>query len=453
MGIDRTVQKAIVSMLAASFLLFSSSRLRAQSTFGESATMVGPLNDLRGFQRQATGEWWAANGHIVQRQHKGTAIVLFGERNWDNYRVSARVRLIRGAPEGEAGLLIHFTDMDDYLVFSVKNRKGGPQALLRIVHRKPAMNIYGDESPVADSLDDWHELRAEVHGVDIQGYLDGKPCVSYSFQGTPPPYNAYGKTWDPDLDHGWTGLLAVDAPAEYADFRLQPLAASVQIVTPQRGIWSQQGKLLPRQSYAQTMQRFTDWLMQSDKVINMDKVPVSLRGEEPYLLTNFVTSDNEVLGTGGEFAFNHALLISGAVQYYTFTGERKYLSIAEKTADWEISHSTPANWAWPNMAASFITFKKDGSWQGQDWGLEPDKSAYMGYSYLKLYAADRNEKYLQAARKIAATLEQHQGPERELSFLASMRARGRSSTHTPAASFGTCGSSRNWLKSLATAGT
>ena len=388
MGIDRTVQKAIVSMLAASFLLFSSSRLRAQSTFGESATMVGPLNDLRGFQRESMGEWWAANGHIVQKQDKGTALLLAGEQSWDNYSVSVRVRLPRNSSEAEAGLLIHFTDMDDYLVFSVKNRKGGPQAVLRIVHKKPAMNIYGDESPVTDSLENWHQLTAEVHGVDIQGYVNGKPCVSYSFQGTPPPYNTHGKTWDPDLDHGWTGILAVDTPAEYADFCVRPLSASVRIVTPQRGKSSVQGKLLPRQSYAETMERFTDWMMQCGKVIYMDKAPASLRGEEPYLLANFVTSDNQLLGTGGEFAFNHALLISGAVQYYIFTGNRKYLSIAEKTADWDISHSTPADWAWPNMAASFITFKKDGSWQGQEWGLEPDKSAYMGYSYLKLYAID-----------------------------------------------------------------
>ena len=58
---------------------------------------------------------------------------------------------------------------------------------------------------------------------------------------------------------------------------------------------------------------------------------------------------------------------------------------------------------------------------GQDWGLEPDKSAYMGYSYLKLFAADGGAKYLQAAQKIAATLEQHQSPEGNFPFRVNAR--------------------------------
>jgi hypothetical protein len=423
MGIDGRVpdlcRRAILSVTIICLLL--PNWLKGGASTQNGVVAAGPINDLRGFQRQTMGEWRAANGHVVQKQDKGTSLLLFGDRNWGDYSVSVRVRLPQSTSEAEAGLLIHFNDMDDYLVFSVKNRKGGPEAILRIVHKKPGMSIYADESPIADSLERWHELKADVHGVDIQGYVDGKLCVAYSFQGTPPPYNTHGKTWDPDLDHGWTGILAVDTPAEYADFRVRPLAASIHIVTPQRGAWSLQGKLLPRQSYADTMQRLTDWLMQSSKVIYTGKAPATLRGEEPYLLGSFVTSDNQLLGTGGEFAFNHALLISGAVQYYIFTGERKYLRIAEETADWEIAHSTPADWAWPNMAPSFITFKSDGTWEGQDWGLEPDKSAYMGFSYLKLYATDGDEKYLQAARKIAATLEQHQDPEGNFPFRVNAR--------------------------------
>ena len=301
-----------------------------------------PLNDLRGFQRQTMGEWWAANGHVIQKQDKGTALLLAGNRNWNNYTVSVRVRLPKVLSEAEAGLLIHFEDTDDYLVFSVKERKGGPQAILRIVHKKPGMNIYGDESPVAGSLETWHELKADVRGVDVQGYVDGKPCVSYSFQGTPPPYNSHGKTWDPDLDHGWTGILAVDTPAEYADFRVRPLAANVQIVTPaarqvERAGQAASTSILCRYHEASSA---IGWC-RAAKLIYTDQAPASLRGEEPYLLANFVTSDNQLLGTGGEFAFNHALLISGAVQYFIFTGDQRYLELAKTTADWDIAHSTP----------------------------------------------------------------------------------------------------------------
>jgi hypothetical protein len=347
------------------------------------------------------------------------------------------VRLPKSAKEAEAGLLIHFTDPGDYLVFSVKNKKGGPMALLRIARKKPLwlrtipgaeaavengeaganmqmpwMSFVADEAPVAGGPEDWHELRADVHGVDTMGYVDGEPRVAFSFQGTPPPYNSHGKTWDPDPDHGWTGVIAVDTRAEYADFQVRPLSEFSHIVTPQRGRWDKEGKLLPRQSYAETMKRCTDWVAESRKVVYMEKAPLFLQNEEPYLSWSFVTTDDQLHGPpGGETAFNHALLISGVVQFYIYTGERKYLEAAEKTADWEIAHSTPANWAWPNLVVSFIYLKSDGSWEAKDWGLEPDKSAYMGFSYLKLYAANGKKKYLDAALKIAGTLKQHQGPE------------------------------------------
>jgi len=411
-GQARAVSYRLALFAILATILFSNCFLEAQQPRGGMVAATGPLNDLSGFQRQTMGEWWVANGHLVQKEQKGTAILLAGEPNWNNYSVSARVRLPQNAGEAEAGLLIHFTDTDNYLVFSLKNRKGGPMAILRIVRKKPGMSIVADEMPVASGLQNWHELRADVHGVDIQGYVDGKASVAYSFQGTPPPYNHHGKTWDPDPDHGWTGIIAVDSRAEYADFRVRPLLEFSHIVTPQRGRWGLRGKLLPRQSYAETMKRYTDWLDESSKVIYTDKAPAPLQNEEPYLPWSFVTSDDQLLGPpGGELAFNHALVISGAVQFYIYTGARKYLRMAEKTADWEISHSTPADWAWPYLAASFINFKNDGSWEGQAWGLEPDKSAYVGFSYLKLYAANGNEKYLEAALKIAGTLKQHQGPE------------------------------------------
>lgn len=63
------------------------------------------------------------------------------------------------------------------------------------------------------------------------------------------------------------------------------------------------------------------------------------------------------------------------------------------------------------MPPSFVKFNPDGSWQGLDWGLKPDKSAYVGLAYLKLYAATKQTRYLEAAVKIAETLEEYQSPE------------------------------------------
>ena len=376
---------------------------------------------LQEFHRIATGEWRVEKRAIIQHEDKGTTLLLRGERDWNDYTVSVRVRIPRVAQQAEAGLLLHFTDMDNYLVYSLKNKKGGPFAVLRIARKKGQMSITADEAQLDLKLEDWHELKADVHGVDIYCYLDGKPLVAYSFQGTPPVYNAHGKTWDPDPDHGWTGLVTVDTPAEFEHFQVRPLTEFTHIVTPQRGRWDADGKLLPRQSYSETMQRFTDWIYHSGEVVDTEKAPVSLRDEAPYVLANFSTTDDQLLEVGGEFAFNHALLISGAVQYYTYSGERKYLDIAKITADFEIAHSTPTDWTLPYLPPSFLDFQPDGSWKGQDWGFEPDKSAYMGFSYLKLYSVTGNSKYLDAALRIAKTLEKLRQPDGSWPFRVNAR--------------------------------
>lgn len=375
-----------------------------------------PISDLSRFERQATGEWSVENGRIVQNDDVGLTVLLAGDRSWGTYSVSARVRVTKTATNSEAGLLLQFTDPDNFLVFSVRNRKGVPLAVLRIVRKKPQMSIVVDQARLSSGTDNWHELRADVRGVDVVGYVDGKDAVSYSFLGTPPPYNTHGKTWDPDPTTGWTGLMSNDATAEYANFRVAALPASRVLVTPQRGRWDSRGHLLPRQSYSETMRLYTDWLDRSGTVVDTSKAPEAIRSLQTYLLSNFSTSDDQLLGLGGEHAFNHALLISGAVQYYIYTGNREYLGMAEKTADFEMEHSTTPDYAWPYMAPSVVSFKKDGSWEGQDWGLEPDKSAYMGYAYLKLYVADGQQKYLDAAQKIASTLSKHQGPAGDWPF-------------------------------------
>jgi hypothetical protein len=203
-------------------------------------------------------------------------------------------------------------------------------------------------------------------------------------------------------------LIAVHAAADFKDFRVEPLKDFSRIVTPQNAQRDPSGMLLPRQSYAQTMKAFTDWTLRCDGIVDKSKAPAPIRNLPPYLLTNFVGADDQLWQLGGEFAFNHALLITGSVQYYLFSGDDKYLGIARKVADWHLKNRTPADWKFPHAPPSVVNFKPDGQWEGQDWGLEVDKSAYMGVAYLKLYATSGEEKYLQAAKDIAATLRPYQ---------------------------------------------
>jgi hypothetical protein len=366
------------------------------------------LGDITAASDQ-TGSWSMADGVIVQSAPgAGPHLLLVGEPDWNNYTIRAMVQFKDPAIGAEAGLVLQARDTSNYIAFSLIQRRGGPFAVLRIENTE-GKKLVGDQSRLKSlDLTAWHELRADVAGTQVSCYLDGKPVASFDFVGTPPPYNSHGKTWPTDPDHGRTGLLTAGSTASFKEFRVDALKDASGIVTPQRGKHDDTGMLLPRQSYAETMQRFTDWMLTSDAVADKSKAPESLRSLPPYLLTNFMGADDQLWLVGGEFAFNHALLITGAVQYYLFSGNDKYLEMARQVADWHLTNRTPADWKFPHAPPSVVSFKPDGQWKGEDWGLEVDKSAYMGFAYLKLYAVTRQQKYLDGAKDIASTLRQYQ---------------------------------------------
>jgi hypothetical protein len=361
---------------------------------------------------ERVGTWSAANARISQASATDAAqLLLVGDPDWDDYTVRVKFRCKDVAIGSEAGLAFRARDTLNYLVFSLVNRKSGPFAVLRIENSEGS-KLVGDQASAAPAdLAEWHELRADVHGTQVACYLDGRPAVTFDFAGTPPAYNTHGKTWPRDPDRGRSGLITVKVAAEFQDFRVDPLKDLPEIVTPQSGRRDASGMLLPRQSYARTMKAFTDWTLRCDEVVDKSKAPAAIRDLPPYLLTNFVAADDQLWQVGGEFAFNHALLITGAVQYYLFSGDDKYLDIARKVGDWHLKNRTPADWKFPHAPPSVVNFKDDGQWEGQDWGLEVDKSAYMGVAYLRLSAATGEEKYLRAARDIAETLRKHQRPD------------------------------------------
>ncbi|MBI2843521.1 MAG: hypothetical protein HYX78_08985 [Armatimonadetes bacterium] len=206
------------------------------------------------------GEWQATDRGFAQRNHDGVSL-LVGRDVMDNYTVCVDVRF-SGAPcrGSKAGLVLQLADKQNYLVFSLKHKEGGSFAVLRI-EVDPGRKITGDLCRVPIKLSNWHRLRADVHGVDICCYLDGRQVASYTFVGTPVWIAPGEKTWPKDLTSGRVGLVTVDTAAEFKDLRIVPLKDFSIIVTPQTGRRDENGDLLPRQSYAETMRWFTDWLI------------------------------------------------------------------------------------------------------------------------------------------------------------------------------------------------
>jgi rhamnogalacturonyl hydrolase YesR len=374
------------------------------------------LPGLENFQRLAMGQWNSDGKVIRQSDDQGPAFLLYGARDQSRYSVTTKVRLSKGKSGGEAGLLLHFSDPDNYVAYAVTRRRSGPYAVLRIARKKPQLSFVADQARAAPAADGWYELRADVNGRDVYCYLNNEPLLAYSFEGTPPPYNSHGKTWETDPVSGWTGLIASDSTADYSGFRASSFPQNESMIAPQRGRFDDQGRLMPRQSYAETMRRYTDWFLHSPEIVDNSKAPQSVQNLPPYLITNFAGTDDTLWNVGGEMAFNHALIIEGAVYYYLYSGDKQYLDVAIKTADWQIEHRTPRDWAMPFLAPSFVSFQKDGSWKGMEWGYEPDKSAYVGFTLLKLYAATGTKKYLDAALETAGTLARYQGPNGDWPF-------------------------------------
>lgn len=371
------------------------------------------------FQRVAMGEWKIDAAVVRQMDAHGPARLLYGSSSQQRYSMTARLTMEGPAIGSEAGFLIHFLDADNYIAYSVVRRKSGAFAVLRIARKKPQLSFVADQIPI-DGNGPW-ELRADVNGRDVYCYIDGKPSVAYSFEGTPPPYNSHGKTWEPDPISGWSGLMATNAVASFGKFQTTPLKSTGHMVIPQKGRFDGAGALLPRQTYSETMRFYSEWFLSIKEVVDKSKAPAAIQSWAPYLLTNFVSADDSLWDVGGEFAFNHAILMEGAVYYYTYTGNSRYLDIAITTADWQIQNRTPRDWARPYLAPSFVSFEKDGSWKGQEWGYEPDKSAYLGYALLKLYAATGRQKYLDAALEISGTLATMQGPNGDWPFRVNAR--------------------------------
>ena len=109
-------------------------------------------------------------------------------------------------------------------------------------------------------------------------------------------------------------------------------------------------------------------------------------------------------------AYHHAYLIEAFLNYFNYCGSREAFRRARELADWNIAHSTPADYLWPHMPWSTFTEGKPGGFQDKDT-LQPDKAAYMGLAYLRLYEVLGEERYLNAAQGIAGTLERRQGKD------------------------------------------
>ena len=131
------------------------------------AAQTGPVMATEDDLSQALsvgGEWRTSEGTVKQDISDGTALLLAGRPDWNDYTARVRVRLPSDAPiRSEAGLVLQCRDEKNYIVFSLRQKEGGVFGVLRI-QVDPGLKLVGDQVPLRVTLGEWHELRADGSG-------------------------------------------------------------------------------------------------------------------------------------------------------------------------------------------------------------------------------------------------------------------------------------------------
>ena len=180
-----------------------------------------------------------------------------------------------------------------------------------------------------------------------------------------------------------------------------------------------QGNLLPLQSYDETIQRGMSFIL-DDHLKWFKGSEESLTDEHGEIRMPWTYYSN-IQHNGAPFpnsvdrfvaypAFHHALMIRTLIGYANYADDPRAIKQAIELADWNIAHSTPADYAYANFPYSTYEEKKPGGFRDKT-GLMPDKAAIMALAYLDLHKATKEPRFLSAAEAIANTLSQRQRPD------------------------------------------
>jgi hypothetical protein len=180
-----------------------------------------------------------------------------------------------------------------------------------------------------------------------------------------------------------------------------------------------QGKLLPLQSYDQTVRRGMAFLLEVH-LKWFKGTPETLVDEKgvtqmPWVYYSNLQHDgtpfpNSIDRFVSYPAFHHALMIRSLIGYSNYGNDPRALKQAVELADWNIAHSTPGDWPYAHLPWSTFEEKKPGGFRDKT-GLMPDKAAIMALAYLDLHEATGEARFFDAAVKIADTLSARQRPD------------------------------------------
>ncbi|HTE23772.1 hypothetical protein [Flavitalea sp.] len=144
-----------------------------------------------------------------------------------------------------------------------------------------------------------------------------------------------------------------------------------------------------------------------DRVWNFWKnMEIDSNGEKYYMNHQVWRPNHDKRGLGGDQLM---MALSSWNLYYNYTGDESLIENMKYMADYYLAHSLSSpDSKWPNLPYPYNMVIHSGVYDGdmilgKDY-LQPDKAGSFGYELVTLYKKTGDEKYLDAAIKIANTL-------------------------------------------------
>ena len=203
-------------------------------------------------------------------------------------------------------------------------------------------------------------------------------------------------------------LACSDAPLSYNGFNEDLLEVKKDTVLADTIVYhrarvDQNGNILPW--YSTNPGESYDYVL--NRVWNFWKnMEVDSNGQKYYMNHQVWHPGHDKRGLGGDQLM---MALSSWDLYYNYTGDESLVDNMKYMADYYLDNSlSSAESAWPNLPYPYNMAVEKGIYDGdmilgKDY-LQPDKAGSFGYELVHLYKKTGDQKYLEAAIKIANTL-------------------------------------------------
>ena len=132
------------------------------------------------------GEWITENG-VVRPIRQNQSWALAGDRNWKDYTVRVKARKLGGL-EGFM-VLWHSKDGDNYRWWNIGGW-GNTVSRCEMAEGGGRM-AYGPSSPFTVETGRWYDIRLEVRGDSMRGFIDGQLMIEAKDEEFPHPLRGY----------------------------------------------------------------------------------------------------------------------------------------------------------------------------------------------------------------------------------------------------------------------